>query len=94
MLYWGIQLPTALRLVSTKGEICLAEQQCARIRADRAAVKRRHNLPTPGTRKLKLFSVKLCTHREPPLKASKSLSQNKFDLLGVPIHYFLVRNPG
>jgi hypothetical protein len=56
----------------------LAEQQRPRIRGDRAAIKRAHNLATLDGSKIKRIPVTLCQHRGVLPFSLKSFSQNNF----------------
>jgi hypothetical protein len=74
--------------------IRLAQQQCAGIRTDRAAVKGRDHSAPINPCKLQLFRNTLCRHRGSPVRGENSFWYNKFCSLESPMHLSPMRNPG
>ena len=71
-----------------------AQEQRARIRADRPAVEIGHQLAAIEPCKQHRFRVTLRLHRGRSCSLDKSLLQKHFPTIRPPMHLFLVRNPG
>jgi hypothetical protein len=71
-----------------------AEQQRARIRADRPAAEIRHQIAAIEPCKQHRFRATLRLHRGCSCSRDKSLSQKHFPTIRPPMHLSFVRNPG